>query len=51
MRVLWYRLTVVRIQNARSVPKLPQQELRRLVKGMTNEIIRELGVEVVFTHA
>ena len=40
-------LAVVRIQGGRSIPQLPMAELRRLVKGMNNNIIEEFGVEVV----
>ena len=40
-------LHVVRVMSMRSIPALPQKELRVLVRGMTNAIIDELGVEVV----
>ena len=40
-------LAVVRVMDCRSIPALPKAELRRMVKGMTNDLIKELGVEVV----
>ena len=40
-------LHVVRVQGCRSIPPLPMKELRRLVKGMNNIIIEDLGVEVI----
>ena len=43
-------LHVVRVMGCRSIPPLPQKELRRMVKGMNNLIIAELGVEVVLPN-
>ena len=40
-------LHVVRLMSSRSIPRLPLKELRQIVKGLTNSVIRDLGVEVL----